>query len=100
MAAPRTTWNYIEFTGIPELCIESGIFGDITLHNIFDVKTVRRSCKIPLTPLHVLLEFLKEHKYLEAECNNIETTMLKTWNKKNSQSIHLANLAATKDVEN
>lgn len=61
----------MEFTRILELYIESGNFGGKTIHYLLDRKPVRRFCKIHLATLHVVLEFLIEHKNLEDICKNI-----------------------------
>lgn len=60
MAVLRTIRNYIDFTGILELWIESGIFGYTTIHQLLEGKPLRISCKLHISTLYILFTLLLE----------------------------------------
>ena len=52
MAMLRCIGDYIEMTGIPELWIESGAYGETTVKHLLEGKPLLRSLRAHVTTLH------------------------------------------------
>ena len=85
MAQLRAIGCFIELSGIPELWIESGMYGDEVTKRILDGKLVRRSIEAHVVTLQVLFplmmeEFFKDNSDARDLCAELVDEIMDSWN--------------------
>ena len=60
MVMLRCIGGYIEMAGIPELLIESGVYGETTVKQLLEGKPLQRSFRAHVTTIHAFHELLFE----------------------------------------
>ena len=101
MAMLRAIGTFIELSGIPELWLESGIFGDRVVQGILEGKRVRRSVEAHIVTLQVLFSALCENFFaqqpaLQIQLSSLSSKLSASWIDKDKTSVQSANL----DLEN